>query len=110
MPTSSESAGVVPTMAAEQRREADVARIVGVDASEDVGVGVRDVGPDGEEAAEGEQSQDVMHTAGEGVVLDSAISDSPAPPQPTSTTTTWLTPWSWYYFDKTRTRIPSRRQ
>ena len=73
---------------------------VRVDVREEVGAGVdvRGVGPDREEPAEiGEQSQDVIHTTGESVVSDNAISDSPAPPPPTSTATTWLTPWSWYY-------------
>ena len=76
--------------------------VVGVAREESVGVGVGvdvgGVGSDGEEPESREQSRDVLHMAGEGVVSDNAISDSPAPPPPpTSTATTRLTPCSWYY-------------
>jgi len=95
IPTSSESAGVVPTMAAGQKGVEAEGGVVGVDVDEEVGVPVRGVGPDEEATENEEQSQeDVMHATGE-VVSDNAVSDSPALPAPT--TTTWLTPWSWYY-------------
>jgi len=98
IPTSSESAGVVPTMAAGQKGVEAEGGVVGVevDVNEEVGVPpVRGVGPEGEEATEsGEQPQeDVVHATGEGV-SDNAVSDSPKLP---ATSTTWLTPWTWYY-------------